>query len=171
MYVQCSEPYSSVAEEHIRGITCLLRQILYIGETGINYFRSSVSSRGFLFAPLIWINRDRGYRCKVWYIIDGQFMRDLITYSSFKQKPAVHCSYSCKCLIVVQLIQLMMEFVREAVRATKKVQEWWRERQLHVFFPTFLLLSSPFSYYSACGRHSSPRLLYSTPHVVFWGGN
>lgn len=35
---------------------------------------------------------------------------------------------------------------------------------------TFLLLSSCFSYYSACSWHGSPCLLHSTPHVVFWGG-
>lgn len=38
------------------GRTCLLRQILYIGDAGINCFRSPVSSHSFLFAPLIWIN-------------------------------------------------------------------------------------------------------------------
>lgn len=60
-----------------------------------------------------------------------------IQFSQTETRCTEHCSYRCEWLIVVQLIRLMSEFVREAVSATKKVQEWWRESQLHVFFPHF----------------------------------
>lgn len=84
----------------------------------------------------------------------------------------INCLYCCEWLIVVHgdvVAAADQTDDKVCERATKKAQ---KVTEPHVPPPSafFLLLSSPFSYFSACGWHGSPLLapLHSSCRVLGW---
>lgn len=179
-HVQHSEPYRTVAKGGIRRITCLLRQILYAGDTGINCFRSPVSSHVFLFAPLIWINSmtpDPMYDALLMSSLWGTSLHTAHTNKSpfvlsgmygWRGLTAFRCDF--------KIFGWSGWWQRLCDRSLNEAQCWWGESELDfyfqfsdAFFSCLLLFCSRLT--QLAPLHSSCRLLGRELSSGAWAWN